>query len=254
MRISPKLTVVLLAVLVAAACAATAAKAELTLRRFAVGVSEEDGTPDVQAGSHPFALTTSFLLNGVGPLTGYLRDIKLELPPGLVGDPTATPRCGYQEFIAQSCGFETQVGVASTYLLEGQQAGAGEVRPTTDPVYNLVPPPGVAGEFGFVGAGKVPELLRTSVRSGADYGLTLSVPYVSQAALVVASKVTIWVFRPLLRTTSCAAASSRVSRSVRGSSKRPAAVWAKSVAKTKSKARSGRSGRTRSSNRPRNAK
>jgi hypothetical protein len=192
MRISPRLTVVLLAALVAApACAATPALAELTLQRFAVGASEENGTPDVQAGSHPFALTTSFILNGVGPSTGYLRDIKLELPPGFVGDPTATPRCGYQEFIKQSCGFETQVGVASTYIVEGQQAGAGEARPTTGPVYNLVPS-GVAAEFGFLGAGKVPVLLRASVRSGGDYGLTLSVPYVSQAALVVAGKVTIW--------------------------------------------------------------
>jgi hypothetical protein len=193
MRILPRLTVVLLAVLVTAlALGATPAKAELTLRRFALGANEANGTPDLQAGSHPFALTTSFILNGAGPSVGDLKDIKLELPPGLVGDPTATPRCGYHEFIEKSCGFETQVGVASTYVVEAQQAGAGEVTPTTDPVYNVVPPSGEAGEFGFIVGGDTPALLGTSVRSGGDYGLTMSMSNLDQAVIAVASKVTIW--------------------------------------------------------------
>ncbi len=65
----------------------------------------------MQAGSHPYALTTTFVLNephSPCPASGDqvtcvaegdLKDARLELPPGFVGDPNATPRCTYQEFI-----------------------------------------------------------------------------------------------------------------------------------------------------------
>ncbi len=81
------------------------------------------------------------------------------------------------------------IGFATTYTT---RAGSKEVTAITDPVYNLVPPKGVAAEFGFVVAGETPVFLDTSVRTGGDYGLTTSVTEVSQAVVVAASKVTIW--------------------------------------------------------------
>ena len=78
-----------------------------------------------------------------------------------------------------------------------------------------MPPPGEAGEFGFLVEGKEPVLLGISVRSGGDYGLTMSVPNVSQAALVVASKVTIWGVPAASVHDGCAAASPRLSVRVR---------------------------------------
>ncbi len=59
-------------------------------------------------------------------------------------------------------------------------------------MYNLVPPTGVAAEFGFIVAGHTPVFLDASVRTGGDYGLTTSVSELSQAVLIAASKVTIW--------------------------------------------------------------
>ena len=189
----------LIAILASLAFAATPALAELNLQRLAISARNEDGAPDVQAGSHPYALTTTFMLNGAGPSTGDLKDVKLELPPGFVGDPTATPRCTYQEFIKGeklgekfSCSPETAVGVSSTYLVDEQQTAEGDATPTSDPVYNLVPPAGVAAEFGFIVARETPILLQTSVRTGTDYGLTTNVPNINQAVVVGASKVTIW--------------------------------------------------------------
>jgi hypothetical protein len=192
-----KTPLLVLIVLSGLAFAATPAFAELNLKKFAISARNEDGTPDVQAGSHPYALTTTFVLNGAGSEHGDLKNARLELPPGFVGDPDATPRCTYQEFSKQlvkphpsGCSNESAVGLATSYVIEA--ANPGVVSPTTSPVYNLVPPAGVAAEFGFVVGHSTPVLLQESVRTGSDYGVTTSVPDVNEAVVVDASKVTIW--------------------------------------------------------------
>ncbi len=189
------LPLVLLVLSVSLLFAATPALGELSVEKFAISARNQDGTPDVQAGSHPYALTNTFVLNDSGP-NNTLKDVKLQLPPGFVGDPNATPRCSYQEFIRQvaggggSCPSDTAVGITTTYVIKA--AHPGMVFPTSSPVYNLVPPPGVAAEFGFVVLKTTPVLLQTSVRTGTDYGLTTSVPDINQAVVVAANKVTIW--------------------------------------------------------------
>jgi len=170
--------------------------AELKLERFAIGAQNENGTQDVQAGSHPYALTNTFVLSGAGP-EDNLRNVRLELPPGFVGDPTATPRCTYQDFSqsiprgsTKTCSNEAAIGLATTYVIKAEHPTI--LFPTTSPVYNLVPPPGVAAEFGYVVLHTTAILLQTSVRTGTDYGLTTNVPNINQAVVVAASKVTIW--------------------------------------------------------------
>jgi hypothetical protein len=186
-----------LAVLVLAATPATAGATEFALSRFAVGVDNANGTPDLQAGSHPYSVTNTFVLSTAESteLTkGDLKDVHLELPPGFVGDPNAVPHCSYQQFVKSSdngpkCPNETVVGISTTYIMI---SGHSELFPTTDPVYNLVAPNGVAAEFGFIVAGQTPVFLDTSIRTGTDYGLDTTVPNLSQAVLIGASKVTIW--------------------------------------------------------------
>jgi hypothetical protein len=191
MRISTKLSLVVpVALLVALAVAVAPAMAEFGLQRLAVSARNQDGTPDVQAGSHPYAMTSTFLLN-LPTFGSDLKDVKLELPPGFVGDPNATPHCTYQAFIKSSCPDETAIGINSTYL-DDTSGGTSSIFGTSDAVYNLVPPPGVAAEFGFLVVGEVPVFLRTTVRTGADYGLTVTAPNITQAAEIVADKVTIW--------------------------------------------------------------
>ena len=147
---------------------------------------------DVQAGSHPASFNTTIVLS---PGQGDLKDARLELPPGLIGNPDATPKCTYQEFAKQekaepTCANSTAIGVATSYLYEA--SGPEMATPFTEPVYNLVPPNGVVAEFGFIAAKDTPVLLTSSVRTGGDYGLTTTVSDVNQAVLVRASKVTIW--------------------------------------------------------------
>ncbi len=198
-----KVSLVLLASLLAT-LAFTAAPAmaefEFGLQRFAISARNQDGTPDVQAGSHPYALTTTFVLNQPAPQSeadnAELKDVRLELPPGFVGDPTAVPRCSYQAFVTilqngeSSCPNETSIGVASTFINTAENPE--NFVSTSQAVYNLVPPTGVAAEFGFIVADHTAVFLQSTVRTGTDYGLTTNVPNIGETVIVAASKVTIW--------------------------------------------------------------
>jgi hypothetical protein len=137
--------------------------------------SNGDGTPDTQAGSHPYDLTLNFGLNAIegGPTGGGLRDAAIELPPGIIGDPHAVPQCSREQFfsaITEPCPPETQVGVDTAGIkpYPAYKEADFEVRSA---VYNLVPPPGVPAEFGFDILG-TPTVVEFGVRSGSDYGIT----------------------------------------------------------------------------------
>ena len=201
LRRSTRLSIaVLLALLAVLAVAAAPAMAEFGLQRFAVSARNQNGTPDVQAGSHPYSVTTTFVLK-LPKFGGDIKNLKVELPPGFVGDPNATPHCTYQVFVLSGrlgghphCPNETAVGVATIYITTNrlEVQGGGEVVTADDPIYNLVPPTGVAAEFAFMVAGETPVFLDTTVRTGTDYGLNTNVPNISQAVEVEANKVTLW--------------------------------------------------------------
>ncbi len=193
------LCVVAAVVLSVLACTAPSVLAygapEFGLAKLAISERNQDGTPSIQAGAHPYALTTTFVLNQppVGELTepyGDLREVKLEMPPGFVGNPNAVPQCRYQEFIqGGNCSNESAVGIATTWVT---RAGRGHLSSVTNPIYNLVPPTGTAAEFGYIVAESTPVFLQSKLRAGKDYGLTVSVPPINQALVIGASKVTIW--------------------------------------------------------------
>lgn len=135
---------------------------------LSVVAHNQNGTIDTQAGSHPYEYTVSFAfeLNSEGHTEGDVRDIYVGLPPGLVGDPTAVPRCSSPEFegIVPHCSGNSQIGIVRSII-----GGLGEVQ---EPVYNLVPPDGMVARFGAnVDHEDVAE--GASVRTGSDYGVTV---------------------------------------------------------------------------------
>jgi hypothetical protein len=162
------------------------------------------GAADVQAGSHPYKLTTSFVLNPpeflktVGssgrfePAGKGLKDVRVQLPPGFVGNPNATPKCNYHDFIEQKCPNDTVVGVETTVLSESHSGTAGSDAWHRNAVYNLETPGGVPAEFGYFAAGVVPVFLDASVRTGSDYGVSVNVRNIPQVQQVISSTVTIW--------------------------------------------------------------
>ena len=150
--------------------------------------SNADGTVDTQAGSHPYALTVAFSMNAIGsgllkesPAGGEARRININLPPGIVGDPLAVPRCTLTEFEQETCPASTQVGEDMTTA-----QGASII----EPVFNLVPPPGVAAQFAFSFFG-ANLFIDAGVRSGGDYGITEHSSDIPQDS-VVFNSTTIW--------------------------------------------------------------
>ena len=111
--------------------------------------------------------------NGEDETTGGgLRNIAIALPPGVIGDPHATPQCTRQQFLSnlggEGCPPDTQVGVDHVGIEPGSTKG--DTYPEI-PVYNLVPPPGVPAEFAFQAFG-ADIFINAEVRSGSDYGIT----------------------------------------------------------------------------------
>ncbi len=155
--------------------------------------SNADGTIDTQAGSHPYEFTFSFDLanalidgnedQGLSPAGGEARKLVIDLPPGLVGDPTAVPQCTNAQFNAEECPDASQVGVL--LIRTSQFPGQVGFR-----VYNLVPPPGVPAELGFPFEG-VNTYIEAGVRTGGDDGLFTTINNAAQKE-VIGSVLTLW--------------------------------------------------------------
>ncbi|HXB65018.1 MAG TPA: hypothetical protein VNV42_09120 [Solirubrobacteraceae bacterium] len=140
------------------------------LANWDVWFSNADGSSDTQAGSHPytatFALTFSETAQGTSA-GGETRDLEVELPPGMFGDPNAVPRCSAAQFAAVACPPQTQVGIDLLGLGEDGGGPPGPGGLFVLPIYNLVPPPGVPDEFAFSAVG-FPAVFEAHVRRGAD--------------------------------------------------------------------------------------
>jgi hypothetical protein len=160
---------------------------------------EPGGVADVQAGSHPFQLTTTFDLNqnGRAEPAGLVKDLTFRLPPGLVGNPDAYPRCALGQFLAVTeiagrqnnlCPSDSVLGVAVvTYRFSPE----GHLEHASLPLFNLEPSPGEAARFGFLPA-TGPVFLSASVRTGEDYGVTVHVANILQTVGFTTNSVTFW--------------------------------------------------------------
>jgi hypothetical protein len=172
---------------------------------YQLTAENEDGSSAALAGSHPFQLTTAFDLNqalvfesGFKELVpeppALVKDVRFKLPPGLIGNPTAIPRCSDLAFAHVTlqyinlCPPDTAVGVVSARVFEPKN---GPTFNFAVPLFNLEPDRGEPARFGFI-ATKVPVILDTSVRTGSDYGVTVSVSNISELAGLLSSSVTIW--------------------------------------------------------------
>jgi hypothetical protein len=155
-----------------------------------------DGTADTQAGSHPYELTVAFApttkinqSNGVEEAIGEPRDIDVKLPPGLVGNASVVPECQRAKFDEGQLGEESDKGCPPSTRI-GFSWTALEGRIGGEPVYNIVPPPGLAAQFGFEVNG-ITALMDVKVRTGGDAGLTVHVNNVPERK-VLFSSTTIW--------------------------------------------------------------
>jgi hypothetical protein len=188
----------------------SAAPTQFGIENYELTPENEDGSPDTQAGSHPFQLTTTVALNRkaevrdlAGGLTeflpqeaGLVKDLNFKWPAGLIGNPTVFPRCTALQFTYGTCPKDTAVGVALVtfnepanlhYVNEGA-GGHAEGKPK---VYNLEPEIGEPARFGF-DVENAYIFIDASIRTGGDYGVTVSVKNATELVGFLSSVVTVW--------------------------------------------------------------
>jgi hypothetical protein len=184
-------TLVVVGAVVTAAPQAASASFGIVPGSFSATPANEDGTTDRQAGSHPFSYVVSFEMNhdASEAAEGSAKDVLVNLPPGLVGAPAALPRCPRVDFDQEvaSCPGDSQVGTLSANFRE---PGSGSLAPV-GPVYNLVPPKGVAASFGFNGEGFIEIENASLVHGRHGYAVEVTSANVPQRSLLSLSE-TIW--------------------------------------------------------------
>src|ERR1700722_15276649 len=170
---------------------------------YEMRAEEEGGDVATQAGSHPFQLTTTLDLNEIydakfvngflipGKPAALTKDLHFKLPPGLIGNPTPFQQCPLGEFLNEACPIQTVVGVARVNVAIPGPLFRDVATPFSVPLYNIQPTVGEPARFGFLVHG-TPVLLDTAVRTGGDYGVTVSVTNISQTAEFLSSEVTFW--------------------------------------------------------------
>ncbi len=155
---------------------------------------DEGGAVDTRAGSHPFQLTASIALNQNSDVTkppALPRDLRFDLPPGLVGNATAVAQCRESDFsqfgasFSNLCPADTAVGVASVNVYTNL------LQTYTVPLFNLTPGPGEPARFGFEVA-RSPVIIDTGVRSGRDYGVVASSSNITQLAGFLSTQLAFW--------------------------------------------------------------
>jgi hypothetical protein len=155
--------------------------------------SNADGTVDTQAGSHPYELTINFNINDYNIRTetnvvDNERNLDVNVPPGVVGNPTAIPQCSRQAFDENACSPINQIGVDRPILSTNSDRFG--ITPVI-PVYNLVPPKGMPAQFGFSIVG-INTFLDAGVRTGSDNGITEHVNNLTRKSEVADNSITLW--------------------------------------------------------------
>jgi hypothetical protein len=176
----------------------SSAPPQFGIEDFSIVPEEAGGAVDVRAGSHPFQLTTTLALNQGADLESppaLARNLQFKLPPGLVGNATAIPQCSDLDFrqmrpggFANSCPAATAIGAVVITIYEPI---IEHLITLQVPLFNLKPARGEPARFGFEIVSS-PVTFDTSVRTGSDYGVTVSVQNITELASFISTTVTFW--------------------------------------------------------------
>lgn len=126
-------------------------------------VNEPYTTPFTQAGGHPWGLTSTVEVATEMGSRGFpvpvhdVKDIVTDLPPGLLGDPLAVPRCPLARVTngGALCPSDTQVGVYRVHFF-------GPTKEYLAPIVNVTPEAGQSAEFALENTAPLNEPLLTA--------------------------------------------------------------------------------------------
>ena len=207
---------------------------------FDVNLADSGGGPFTRAGAHPDSFITSIDFNthtdpspAIGPRSPVeaTRDVLLELPAGLIGNPSVLERCAVGELVEGSdagrsfCPPTSQVGLIYVRAAAG---GTSLATPLLGPypLFEMEPPPGVAARFGLTVYGTVLMLDGRLQQGGeGDYNLVVSSRKISEGLAVNGAEAVVWG-RPLdlSHTADIAPARASISRVLAAPTARPVAA------------------------------
>lgn len=121
------------------------------------------------------------------------RDIVVDMPKGLFGNPRRFPQCSYLELEEGACPVAAQIGIQTIHLIslglpDKNMANQG----FTTPLYNMVPDRGEVARLGVRVKGAVNTFISIKLRSDGDYGLTATVANIFSGLPVWGADVEIW--------------------------------------------------------------
>jgi hypothetical protein len=189
----------------------TPAPAVFGLDAFDGQLRNATGGTYTQAGGHPYSYETKVSFNtrteprvvanppsesvaveNATASVSPVKDVVVELPPGLVGNPTVAAQCTIAQLahtINQEerplCPPESQVGTIFNYA---DLFGSRAYGPT--PIFNMVPPPGIPARFGFQVTGVVITLDVHVLDNGNV--LAVDTPDIPAAVRVSGTEPTFW--------------------------------------------------------------
>ncbi len=164
-----------------------AKQAPFGVANFALQAFDGNGAPSGQAGGHPNVLATSLYFTSDNEPGGFnrppeeVKDVIVNLPLGLVGNPQARPKCPLYALLQNSaltdCPPASRVG---TIMFEEQRSvfrvSEGGANSETTAIYNMEPEPGFPAEFAFTYLGKGVYMYASAVRIDGQERLRVTVP------------------------------------------------------------------------------
>lgn len=173
-----KAVVAMLVLGLAVTFGASSAHAEFAISEFSEATTSE-GPFNREAGAHPDLVTRLIFNEAISGRTAIVN-----LPPGLLADPTSAAVCPQAQLVGAELGQTANCPVASQVGLV-DIVGVG-----TAPVYNVKAPSDLPGLLAFTDAGIVTKI-EPRIRS-TDYGITTTTNSISQALRISGVELRLW--------------------------------------------------------------
>ena len=171
-------------------------------------LNESDGlTPERHAGSHPQLAIFPFDFNSAkNPIStvleknpnskfpvGTVRNLKVDLPPGFVGAPTAVEECSQALFAVMECPQSSQVGRFDLVLITivGEPGPAAFQSALTTGVFNLSHPRGFAADLG-ININANPAHIKASLDPANGYAIRSNVSDINETYPLYSQRLTLW--------------------------------------------------------------
>jgi hypothetical protein len=172
----------------------------LSFTNFSSGAIDSTLAPETQAGAHPAELVTTFSLGtvidsrtGVEAPGAPIKNVAVEIPPGMLGDPAAIPQCSQADMNGSNpgrqfaeCPANTQVGYAEIKI-----TFIGPPRIFVSPIFNMAPPRDVTAQFAFLIQAGITHI-NLGVRSNGDYGVTATSENINTGVPVYGATIHLW--------------------------------------------------------------